>query len=72
MAANYGVATNIDHFKNKLVKHDRPNNHVQAASIYIQGNGKGCTKEQMFEIMLEIAETSLQMLGRDLQNQMKG
>ena len=45
---------------------------LQAASIYTQGNGKGCTKGQMFEIMLEIAETSLHMLGRDLQNQMKG
>lgn len=45
---------------------------LQAASIYTQGNGKEWTKEQMFEIMLEIAETSLKMLGRDLHNQMKG
>ena len=45
---------------------------LQATSIYTQGNRKGCTKEQMFEIMLEIAETSLKMLGRDLRNQMKG
>ena len=72
MAANYGVATSIDHFKNKLVKHEDRTIMLQAASIYTQGNGKGCTKEQMFEIMLEIAESSLQMLGWDLRNQMKG
>ena len=71
-AANYGMAINMNHCVNKFVQHEDKTIMLQAASIYTQGNGKGWTKEQMFEIMLEIAETSLQMLGRDLQNRMKG
>lgn len=66
------MAISIDHCRNLFVKHEDKTIMLQAAAIYTQGNGEGCTKEQMFEIMLEIAETSLQMLGRDLQNQMKG
>lgn len=42
---------------------------LQAASIYTQGNGRGWDSQKMFNIMFEVAETSLQMLGRDLWNQ---
>lgn len=66
------MVISIDHCVNKFVKREDRTIMLQATSIYTQGNGKWCTKEQMFEIMLEIAETSLKMLGRDLQNQMKG
>lgn len=39
---------------------------LQAASIYTQGNGKRWATEKMFNIMLEIAKTSIQVLYSDL------
>lgn len=43
---------------------------LQAASIYTQGDGECWDKGDMFEIMLDIAETSLQVLGSDLFKQL--
>ena len=42
---------------------------LQAASIYTQGNGERWDPIAMFNIMIEIAKTSLKMLGSDLFNQ---
>lgn len=70
-AANYGMPINTNLCKNKFVKHEDKTIMLQAASIYTQGNGRSWDGHKMFEIMLEIAETSLQMLGRDLWNQIK-
>ena len=42
---------------------------LQAASIYTQGNGGKWSEKEMFDVMLDIAETSLQILGSDLFNQ---
>ena len=43
---------------------------LQAVSIYTQGDGSSWDANDMFEIMLEVAKTSLQVLGSDLFNQL--
>lgn len=68
-AANYGMPINTNLCKNRFVKHEDKTIMLQAASIYTQGNGRGWESQKMFNIMFEVAETSLQMLGRDLWNQ---
>lgn len=42
---------------------------LQATSIYTQGNGEKWDIQNMFDIMLEVSKTSLQVLGSDLFNQ---
>ena len=42
---------------------------LQATSIYTQGKGEKWDTKQMFDIMLDISKTSLQVLGSDLFNQ---
>ena len=39
---------------------------LQAASIYTQTEGERWKENEMLEIMLDIAKTSLQMLARDI------
>lgn len=68
-AANYGMPINTNLCKNKFIKHEDNTIMLQAASIYTQGDGKSWDAQKMYDIMLSIAETSLQMLGRDLWNQ---
>lgn len=65
-AANYGMSINTNLCKNKFVKHKDKTIMLQAASIYTQGNGKKMDPNEMFNIMLEISKTSLQVLGTDL------
>ena len=43
---------------------------LQAASIYTQGDGGHWKAKDVFEIMLEIAKTSLKVLGSDIFNQL--
>lgn len=71
-AANYGMPINTNLCKNRFIKHEDKTIMLQAASIYTQGNGRSWDSQRMLEIMFEIAETSLQMLGRDLWNQING
>lgn len=68
-AANYGMPINTNLCKNKFVKNGDKTIMLQAASIYTQGNGDRWDTHKMFDIMLEIAQTSLQVLGSDLFNQ---
>lgn len=68
-AANYGMPVNTNLCKNRFVKHGDKTIMLQAASIYTQGNGGKWDKREMFNIMLEVAKTSLQVLGSDLFNQ---
>ena len=70
-AANYGMPINTNLCKNKFVKHADKTIMLQAASIYTQGNGESWNVDDMFKIMLEIANTSLQVLWSDLFNQTK-
>ena len=59
-AANYGMPINKNLCKNKFIQHKDKTIMLQAASIYTQGSGKSWNKQEMIEIMLEIAKTSLQ------------
>jgi type II restriction enzyme len=68
-SANYGMPINTNLCKNKFVKHKDNTIMLQATSIYTQGDGKKWDSKIMFEIMLEISKTSLQILGSDLFNQ---
>lgn len=70
-AANYGMPINTNLCKNKFVKHSDKTIMLQAASIYTQGKGVSWNVNEMFKIMLEIANTSLQVLWSDLFNQTK-
>lgn len=69
-AANYGMPINTNLCKNRLVKPKDKMIMLQAASIYTRGDGESWNKGDMFKIMLEVAETSLQMLGSDLFKQL--
>lgn len=68
-AANYGLPINTNLCKNRFVHHKDKTIMLQAASIYTQGNGERWPADQMFNIMLQIAKTSLQVLYSDLFNQ---
>ena len=65
-AANYGMPINTNLCKNKFVSGNGLNIMLQAASIYTQGNGEHWRDEDMIEIMLDIARTSLRLIGKDL------
>lgn len=69
-AANYGMPINTNLCKNKFVQHNDKMIMLQAASIYTQGNGASWNEEKMLSVMLEIAETSLNVLACDLFNQL--
>lgn len=68
-SANYGMPINTNLCKNKFVKHKDKTIMLQATSIYTQGKGEKWDAQAMFDIMLEISKTSLQILGSDLFNQ---
>ena len=65
-AANYGLPINTNLCKNRFVHHKDKTIMLQATSIYTQGNGERWSPVQMFNIMLEIARTSMQMMYSDL------
>ena len=69
-AANYGMPINTNLCKNKFIKHGDKTIMLQATSIYTQGNGARWNAQDMFNIMLEISKTSLQVLGSDLFKQL--
>lgn len=68
-SANYGMSINTNLCKNKFVKHKNKTIMLQATSIYTQGNGEKWDDKIMFNILLEISKTSLQVLGSDIFNQ---
>lgn len=65
-AANYGMPLNTNLCKNKFVSCNGRSIMLQAASIYTQCDGERWNQDKMTGIMLEVAKTSLQMLGKDL------
>lgn len=69
-AANYGMPINTNLCRNKFVKHGDKMIMLQATSIYTQGNGARWNAQDMFNVMLEISKTSLQILGSDLFKQL--
>ena len=68
-AANYGMPINTNLCENKFVKHKDKTIMLQAASIYSQGSGEKWDSKLMFDIMLRVSITSLNVMGRDLFNQ---
>lgn len=69
-AANYGMSINVNHCVNKFIKPKDKTIMLQAASLYTQGEGEEWDKVKMLEIMTEVAETSLKVLGSDLFKQL--
>lgn len=65
-AANYGMPVNKNLCQNIFVSCNGLNLMLQAASIYTRGDGEKWDDENMIDIMLDIARTSLKMLGNDL------
>lgn len=62
-AANYGMQINKNLCKNKFLTYRDKTIMLQATSIYTQGNGSTWNKVEMFDIMYDIATTSLKLLG---------
>lgn len=71
-AANYGLNINTNLCKNKFVLCNDRTIMLQAASIYTQGHGGHWKSDDMIDVMLDIAETSLNMLGNVLFKQLTG
>ena len=69
-AANYGMPLNTNLCRNKFIHHNDKMIMLQAASIYTHGDGRKWQGSEMFTVMLEIAETSLKVLGSDLFSQL--
>lgn len=69
-AANYGMPINTNLCENKFVSGNGLSIMLQAASIYTQGDGEHWKDEDMINIMLDIARTSLRMLSKDLFSQL--
>ncbi|WP_118795374.1 EcoRI family type II restriction endonuclease [Haemophilus haemolyticus] len=69
-AANYGMQINKNLCKNKFLTYRDKTIMLQATSIYTQGNGSTWNKVEMFDIMYDIATTSLKLLGCDLFEQL--
>lgn len=65
-AANYGMPFNVNLCKNRFVSYEDQSVMLQAASMYTTGDGSKWERTKMFDIMLEVAETSMQMLGKDI------
>lgn len=69
-AANYGMPINTNLCKNRFVLSNGRSIMLQAASIYTQGDGEPWKDEDMIAVMLDVAHTSLNMLGKDLFKQL--
>lgn len=69
-AANYGMPINMNLCENKIVSGNGLTIMLQAASIFTQGDGEHWKEEDMIEIMLDVARTSLRMIGKDLFTQL--
>ena len=69
-AANYGMQINKNLCKNKFLTYRDKTIMLQATSIYTQGNGSTWNKVEIFDIMYDIATTSLKLLGCDLFEQL--
>ena len=69
-AATYGMPINTNLCKNKFIKNKDKSIMLQATSIYTTGDGSHWKPQEMFNIMLDVAQTSLKVLGSDIFNQL--
>ncbi|GAA8132272.1 hypothetical protein HpBT112_13880 [Helicobacter pylori] len=67
--ANYGMPINQNLCQNKFVQYKDRVIMLQAISIYTQGDGQRWNLNKMFEVMFEVAKTSLKILSSSLFNQ---
>ena len=71
-AANYGMPFNKNLCENKFVPIDDRLIMLQAASMYTTGNGEVWQAGDMLNIMIDISETSIRCLARDIFKQLAG
>lgn len=71
-AANYGMPFNKNLCENKFVSIDDRLIMLQAASMYTTGNGEVWEAGDMLNIMIDISETSIHCLARDIFKQLAG
>lgn len=69
-AANYGMPINTNLCENRFIKSNGATIMLQAVSIYTKGEGGPWNNADMITVMLEVARTSLRMLGTDLFEQL--
>lgn len=69
-AANYGMPVNTNLCENIFVTGNNLSVMLQAVSIYTQGDGERWKEDDMVEIMLDVARTSLKVLSEDLFQQL--
>ena len=69
-AANFGMPINTNLCKNKFVKSNDRMIMLQAASIYTQGDGDHWDEDKMLEVMVDVANTSIQTMASDLFRQL--
>ena len=69
-ASNYGMPINTNLCENKFVMSNNRTIMLQAASIFTQSDGEHWSDEEMIEVMLDIAHTSIRMLGKDVFDQL--
>ena len=69
-AANYGMPMNVNLCENQFISCNGRVVMLQATSIYTQGEGKYWKVKDMAIIMLDIARTSLRLIGKDLFKQL--
>ena len=65
-----GQETNYMEIQNRFVKCNATTVMLQAASIYTKGEGGHWNDKDMIMVMLEVARTSLKILGSDLFEQL--
>lgn len=65
-SANYGMPFNVNLCKNRFLYLNGKSIMLQAASMYTTGDGSDWNPINMGTTMLEVAKTSLQLLGKDL------
>lgn len=65
-SANYGMPINTNLCINKFIKHKDKTIMLQATSIYTQGNGIKWDSQNMFDIMMDVSNSSLKALASDL------
>ena len=70
-AANYGMPLNTNLCENRFVNGNDVNIMLQAASSYTKGSGGHWNDNDMINIMLEVARTSLKILGSDIFDQLR-
>lgn len=69
-ASNYGMPINANLCENKYITNKSNSIMLQAVSIYTKGNGERWEDEDMIKIVLDIANTSIRVLSRDLFDQL--